>query len=102
MRPVIRLPSDTPLTAASETNLRLFVAHQKYNTRTRRLAEKELRRRMTRTASSLSAAPEALTASAEPVSAERPKGSLADIAWLGVLLGAGALTLHVISWWGGL
>ena len=99
MRPVFRLPPDTPLSAASETDLRLFVAHQKYNTRTRRLAEKELRRRMTRTASTLSTAPEAVSASPQPVSSDRPKGSLADIAWLGVMLGAGALLLHIASWW---
>ena len=46
MRPVFRLPHDVTLTAASDMDLRLFVAHQKYNVRAKRLAEKELRRRM--------------------------------------------------------
>ena len=100
MRPVFRLPPETSLTDATETDLRLFVAHQKYNLRSRRLAEKELRRRMTTprlTLSDLSPP----SAAPEPSSSQRPKGSLADIAWLGVMLGAGALGLHVISWWGG-
>ena len=100
MRPLFRTPSDDQLKSLSETNLRLFVAHQKYNLRSRRLAEKELRRRMTSPRLTLSdVAPP--SAAPEPSSSQRPKGSLADIAWLGVMLGAGALGLHVISWWGG-
>ncbi|WP_440959516.1 hypothetical protein ACFELO_05245 [Oceanicaulis sp. LC35] len=100
MRPVFRLPSDTSLTAATETDLRLFVAHQKYNTRTRRLAEKELRRRMTRNAQSLSSLQDT-PAPFQDTPVKRPKGSLADVAWLGVILGAGALALHILSWWSG-
>ena len=104
MRPVFRLPHDVTLTAASDMDLRLFVAHQKYNVRSKRLALRELRERPSSpwfSASQTSAPP---SVSAPPASASdyRPKGGLADIAWLGVLLGAGALTLHVISWWGGL
>lgn len=98
MRSVFRLPEDASLTAATETDLRLYVAHQKYNVRSRRLAEKELRRRMTAAQRSFQAS----TQAAEPVAPPapvRPKGSLADIAWLGVILGAGALALHVLSWW---
>ncbi|WP_306017044.1 hypothetical protein [Oceanicaulis sp. MMSF_3324] len=100
MRPVFRLPPETSLTAATDTDLRLFVAHQKYNTRTRRLAERELRRRMTRTTPSFSTlhnTPQDTPAPIQSPSQERPKGSLADIAWLGVILGAGALGLQIVS-----
>lgn len=104
MRQKFRIPSDETLTTLSETDLRLLIAHQKYNVRSKRLALRELRERPSSpwfSASQTSAPP---SVSAPPASASdyRPKGGLADIAWLGVLLGAGALTLHVISWWGGL
>ncbi len=97
MRPVFRLPSDASLIAASDTDLRLFVAGQKYNVRSKRLAERELQRRMT---AMTQAAPRTSALQAPPTQdVARPKGSLADIAWLGVLLGSGALALHIISWW---
>ncbi len=104
MRQKFRIPSDETLTTLSETDLRLLIAHQKYNVRTRRLALKELQRRRTSEGFSASQTSAPPSVSAPPASASdyRPKGGLADIAWLGVLLGAGALTLHVISWWGGL
>jgi hypothetical protein len=88
---------------ASDTDLRLFVAHQKYNVRSKRLALRELRQRPSSSGLSASQTSAHPPVTAPPVSAPdfRPKGGLADIAWLGVLLGAGALTLHVISWWGG-
>ena len=98
MRSVFRLPQDASLTAATETDLRLYVAHQKYNVRARRLAEKELRRRMTAAQPAFHTGTHAMGPAATPT-ANRPKGSLADIAWLGVILGAGALALHVLSWW---
>ena len=101
MRPVFRLPSEASLSHVSETDLRLFVAHQKYNVRSRRLAERELRRRMMLTEPSLSSHAEAPPPQAS-ISRDRPRGSLADIAWLGVILGAGALALHIVSWWAGL
>ena len=104
MRPLFRTPSDDQLKSLSETNLRLFVAHQKYNVRSRRLALRELRQRQAPQGFSASqaSAPPHISGPLTSGPDYRPKGGLADIAWLGVLLGAGALTLHVISWWGGL
>jgi hypothetical protein len=99
MRPVFRLPHDVTLTAASDMDLRLFVARQKYNVRAKRLAEKELRRRMMAPIATSAPRPAGETAPIQSRKADRPKGSLADIAWLGVMLGAGALALHVIGWW---
>lgn len=101
MRPKFRIPSDETLKTLSDTDLRLFIAHQKYNVRSKRLALRALRERPSSprfSASQTSAPP---PASVPPASAPdyRPKGGLADIAWLGVLLGAGALTLHLINWW---
>ena len=97
MRPVFRLPSDASLTSASDTDLRLYVAGQKYNVRSRRLAERELQRRMIAMAQATPRTPPRHASPAQ--NATRPKGGLADIAWLGVLLGAGALALHLLSWW---
>jgi hypothetical protein len=104
MRPKFRIPSDETLTTLSDMDLRLLIAHQKYNVRARRLAMKELRERPAPSGFSASQTSAPPAVSAPPASAPdyRPKGGLADIAWLGVLLGAGALTLHVISWWGSL
>lgn len=100
MRPKFRIPSDETLTTLSDTDLRLLIAHQRYNVRAKRLALRELRERPTSprfSASQTSAPP---PASVPPVygSDLRPKGGLADIAWLGVLLGAGALGLQILSW----
>lgn len=103
MRSPFRALSDDMFKHASDTDLRLFVAHQKYNVRSKRLALRELRQRPSSSGLSASQTSAHPPVTAPPVSAPdfRPKGGLADIAWLGVLLGAGALTLHVISWWGG-
>lgn len=100
MRPYFRPLSDASLSRATETDLRLYVAHQRYNVRARRLASRELQRRMTQMNSPEEGQPRLSVI--DPVQpAQRPKGSLADIAWLGVLLGSGAIALHVISWWSG-
>ena len=100
MRPYFRPLSDASLSRATETDLRLYVAHQRYNVRARRLASKELQRRMTLMQNSAADQPRQ-SAVDPPHPPKRPKGSLADVAWLGVLLGAGAMSLHVIRWWGG-
>ena len=104
MRPKFRIPSDETLKTLSVTDLRLLIAHQRYNVRARRLALKELRERppSPRFSASQTGAPPPVSDTPASAPDFRPKGGLADIAWLGVLLGAGALTLHVMSWWGGL
>lgn len=100
MRPKFRIPSDETLTTLSETDLRLLIAHQKYNVRARRLALKELRRRPASPGFSTSqtSAPPHISGPLTSGPDYRPKGGLADIAWLGVLLGAGALGLQILSW----
>ena len=100
MRPKFRIPSDETLTTLSDTDLRLLIAHQRYNVRARRLALKELRERPAPSGFSASQTGAPPPISDTPTSAPdfRPKGGLADIAWLGVLLGAGALGLQILSW----
>jgi len=97
--PLSRTPVKADLHASSDLDLHLFIASQKYNLRARRRAQQELRRRLQQPALQLEtpqqSAPSPKDKATPP---SRPKGAISDVAWLGVLLGAGALSLHIIGW----
>lgn len=96
-----RAPFESLLKQHSDLELQLFIASQRYNVRAKRQAIRELKVRRTQMAIPAQRPPEpsgdARTTATEPASA-RPKGSISDVAWLGVLLGAGALGLQLVSW----
>ena len=96
-----RAPFESLLKQHSDLELQLFIASQRYNVRAKRQAIRELKMRRSvmtppvqRQVNPDEAGPKITN---DPTSA-RPKGSISDVAWLGVLLGAGAIGLQLVSW----
>lgn len=96
-----RAPFESLLKQHSDLELQLFIASQRYNVRAKRQAIRELKGRQskrTERATPQTQDDEGRVAHPPAASSDRPKGSISDVAWLGVLLGAGAIGLQLVSW----